>query len=311
MEKAYTLVERDEVATWVKLGFAKEGNIPGFYKRSDAFLLGCSVDAALAREPREIPMQSEGRGSRSVGASRTRSRFRRRSSRTTSPPRKWTTAPIVFAEKTLAHAKKQAKDSPTSRCPPRRSRSLREAESKKAVEKALKRAGAHGVRAVRARRRAALLHGHVPARQEPGLRAGRFDRVAGVLRQRIPRASDRAPERSREAGDGVGAPRASAKAPRRGRRELLLARAERRRGPLVRVRCERLPSDGAPVRTTWSSAAERKDAIMWSRKLANPATSKRTFSSTIFAFRSERQRPVRVPFASLSRSLPELSGGVC
>src|SRR3984885_14508789 len=59
MEKAYTLVERDELSTWVKLGFAKEGNIPGFYKRSDAFLLGCSVDAALAREPREIPMQSE------------------------------------------------------------------------------------------------------------------------------------------------------------------------------------------------------------------------------------------------------------
>src|SRR5258708_5299447 len=45
VEKAYTLVERDEVATWVKLGFAREGNIPGFYKRSDAFLLGCCVNA--------------------------------------------------------------------------------------------------------------------------------------------------------------------------------------------------------------------------------------------------------------------------
>src|SRR6185436_1984470 len=45
VEKVYTLVERDEVATWVKLGFAKEGNIPGFYKRSDAFMLGCSVNA--------------------------------------------------------------------------------------------------------------------------------------------------------------------------------------------------------------------------------------------------------------------------
>jgi hypothetical protein len=43
VDKVYTLVERDEVATWVKLGFAKEGNIPGFYKRSDAFLLGCTV----------------------------------------------------------------------------------------------------------------------------------------------------------------------------------------------------------------------------------------------------------------------------
>ena len=43
VEKLFTVVERDEVSTWVKLGFTKEGNIPGFYKRSDAFLLGCSV----------------------------------------------------------------------------------------------------------------------------------------------------------------------------------------------------------------------------------------------------------------------------
>jgi hypothetical protein len=65
VEKAYTLVERDEVATWVKLGFAKEGNIPGFYKRSDAFLLGCPVPPpgrakALERPPVEdVPSQSE------------------------------------------------------------------------------------------------------------------------------------------------------------------------------------------------------------------------------------------------------------
>ena len=43
VEKVYTLVERDEVSTWIKLGFAKEGSIPGFYKRSDAFLLGRTV----------------------------------------------------------------------------------------------------------------------------------------------------------------------------------------------------------------------------------------------------------------------------
>src|SRR5579864_8175891 len=40
VEKVYTLVERDEVASWLKLGFTKEGSIPGFYTRSDAFLLG-------------------------------------------------------------------------------------------------------------------------------------------------------------------------------------------------------------------------------------------------------------------------------
>jgi hypothetical protein len=65
VEKAYTLVERDEVATWVKLGFAKEGNIPGFYKRSDAFLLGCAVPppgrAKVIERPvvDDVPSQSE------------------------------------------------------------------------------------------------------------------------------------------------------------------------------------------------------------------------------------------------------------
>src|SRR5262249_43544972 len=54
VEKVYTLVERDEVSTWVKLGFAKEGNIPGFYKRSDAFLLGAMVKDAV-----RTPMPSE------------------------------------------------------------------------------------------------------------------------------------------------------------------------------------------------------------------------------------------------------------
>jgi hypothetical protein len=50
IEKVYTLVERDEVSTWLKLGFAKEANIPGFYKRSDAFLLGTAVDDDALRE---------------------------------------------------------------------------------------------------------------------------------------------------------------------------------------------------------------------------------------------------------------------
>jgi hypothetical protein len=49
--KVYTLVERDEVQTWLKLGFAKEGNIPGFYKRSDAFLLGCPAGSSPVATP--------------------------------------------------------------------------------------------------------------------------------------------------------------------------------------------------------------------------------------------------------------------
>jgi hypothetical protein len=139
MEKAYTLVERDEVQTWVKLGFAKEGNIPGFYKRSDAFLLGCSVNAALQKEPpREIPMQSEIRIS-----------LRGRLAHTTPPPppmieeEEDTTEPEVdlaheFAEKTLAHAKKHAKELVDKALPPAKVALIREAEAKKPLEKALK-----------------------------------------------------------------------------------------------------------------------------------------------------------------------------
>ena len=46
VERVYTLVERDEVATWARLGFQREGTIPGFYKRSDAFMLGMVIDSA-------------------------------------------------------------------------------------------------------------------------------------------------------------------------------------------------------------------------------------------------------------------------
>src|SRR5260221_12935493 len=35
VEKVFTLVERDEVTTWVRLGFSREGSNPSFYKRSD------------------------------------------------------------------------------------------------------------------------------------------------------------------------------------------------------------------------------------------------------------------------------------
>ncbi len=45
-ERVYTLVERDEVSTWARLGFQREGNIPAFYKRSDAFILGATVETA-------------------------------------------------------------------------------------------------------------------------------------------------------------------------------------------------------------------------------------------------------------------------
>ena len=43
VEKVFTLVERDEVSTWTRLGFTREGSISAFYKRSDAWILGAVV----------------------------------------------------------------------------------------------------------------------------------------------------------------------------------------------------------------------------------------------------------------------------
>lgn len=45
VEKVFTLVERDEVHTWTQLGFRREGSIPGFYKRSDAWIMGAVVSS--------------------------------------------------------------------------------------------------------------------------------------------------------------------------------------------------------------------------------------------------------------------------
>jgi hypothetical protein len=40
IERVYTLVEREESTGWGKVGFAREGSIPGYYKRSDAHVMG-------------------------------------------------------------------------------------------------------------------------------------------------------------------------------------------------------------------------------------------------------------------------------
>lgn len=51
IEKVFTLVERDEVATWMRLGFEREGSIPGFYRRSDAWIMGIVVPLAKPLSP--------------------------------------------------------------------------------------------------------------------------------------------------------------------------------------------------------------------------------------------------------------------
>jgi hypothetical protein len=46
VEKILLLVEKDEVSSWTKVGFAREGTVPGFYKRSDGHLVGLVVSDA-------------------------------------------------------------------------------------------------------------------------------------------------------------------------------------------------------------------------------------------------------------------------
>lgn len=43
IQKIITLVEKDEVSSWTRVGFVREGTIPGFYKRSDGHLCGCII----------------------------------------------------------------------------------------------------------------------------------------------------------------------------------------------------------------------------------------------------------------------------
>ncbi|XXX78803.1 hypothetical protein WMF30_08500 [Sorangium sp. So ce134] len=59
VEKIFTLVERDEVPTWTRLGFVREGSIPGFYKRSDAWILGAVV-SQMSSQLREESDDEEG-----------------------------------------------------------------------------------------------------------------------------------------------------------------------------------------------------------------------------------------------------------
>src|SRR5580704_17931726 len=139
VEKVYTLVERDEVQTWQKLGFVKEGNIPGFYKRSDAFMLGCIVPSGPPLRPLtrgrplpeaepldDVPMQSETRLIIAEPA--------------TGP------APLSEAhqrmERTIVLAKRAAKDLATKALPQAKVTVVGETEARKAVAAALHRGDA-------------------------------------------------------------------------------------------------------------------------------------------------------------------------
>ena len=130
-EKVYTLVERDEVSTWLKLGFTKEGNIPGFYKRSDAFLLGALVSGRVRTSAPDdianaVPAHSE---VRIAVADEPEPRPRAEPVLTPAQER---------MERTIVQAKKFAKELADKPMPLAKVATLREVDARKAAEKAVK-----------------------------------------------------------------------------------------------------------------------------------------------------------------------------
>ena len=45
MRKIFTLIERDDMNGWQRVGYQREGSIPGYYKRSDAYVMSRIYDA--------------------------------------------------------------------------------------------------------------------------------------------------------------------------------------------------------------------------------------------------------------------------
>jgi hypothetical protein len=113
VEKVFTLVERDEVTTWTRLGFQREGNIPGFYKRSDAWILGAVVseakpmNGAIPGDPDEDDDDLSPEEPGSVAS--------------------------ALAERTLAKAKRVLKNMTAKSMPAMKIAKVREADAKKAV----------------------------------------------------------------------------------------------------------------------------------------------------------------------------------
>ena len=255
VEMVYTLVERDEVTSWVKLGFAKEGNIPGFYKRSDAFLLGCSVHGA----PHNVPIQSE-----------TRIALGRpvpvvvEDERDDAPV---TSAAHDFAEKTVVHAKKLSKELADKSLPLAKVGPARESDVKKALAAAL--------RSGRALTAFEPFGRDVQRRYFTVTSRGGFELIASTESQ----ACFGNAFLELLTGPKTEAERLATVASLRAICEKLLAEGV--------VSCFSLaPSDDVALATAFVFngfrrtgllqnhmvvGGERKDAIIWSRKLANPA----------------------------------------
>jgi len=73
IERVYTLVEREESLGWLKVGYAREGSIPAYYKRSDAYMMGHLVSASptLTEEGvPEAPVADTGRAEKTLVAAK-------------------------------------------------------------------------------------------------------------------------------------------------------------------------------------------------------------------------------------------------
>jgi hypothetical protein len=142
VEKVFVLVERDECATWARLGFVREGNIPGFYKRSDAFIMGCIVpalDAATAKaeakkDRAESPRIAES-GVFSVGRHSVYTAEDEEPDLEEEAP---APAASAQAEKTVTHARKIAKDLANVARPAVKIAQLSAADAQKRIAQATK-----------------------------------------------------------------------------------------------------------------------------------------------------------------------------
>jgi hypothetical protein len=66
VEKVILLVEKDEVSSWTRVGFVREGQVPGFYKRSDGHLVGCVIGERTASI--EVSEESQKAAERTINA---------------------------------------------------------------------------------------------------------------------------------------------------------------------------------------------------------------------------------------------------
>jgi hypothetical protein len=57
IRKVFTLIERDDMTGWQRVGYLREGTIPGYYKRSDAYIMSKIYDEDWegAPESEEVP----------------------------------------------------------------------------------------------------------------------------------------------------------------------------------------------------------------------------------------------------------------